>query len=262
VTSDEPGSRWVQRMLSVDRVRQVLTVAAALAQVVLPATLARSFRRDLRPPNVVQPADTTFVVWLPIFAGGLGYAAYQARRGADRDPVLRAVGWPLAAAFASTGVWAPLVRARRYWAAQAALAGISGFAEVARQRLAKLEHGQALSVGDKTLIAPVTGMTAAWGTVATGVNLAAMLIDARLVAGRLATPLGVATLLALGATVIGTTRPAGTRSIVNRAYLSTILWAFGGVFASQRKRSPMVSATALGVIATVAVAVLGRKSVA
>ena len=139
MTSTTPVPRWARRV-SVDRVRQGLTVAAAVAQVVLPATLARSFRRDQEPPNVVQPADATFAVWLPIFTGGIGYAAYQGRPGADRDPVLRTVGWLLAAAFGSTGLWAPLVRTRRYWAAQAALAGVGGFSEAALLRLADLER--------------------------------------------------------------------------------------------------------------------------
>ena len=150
----EIAGRRSARPVALDRVRQGVTVAAAIAQVVLPATLARSFRRDLRPRRSSQPADATFAVWLPIFAGGLGYAAYQGRPGADRDPVLRAVGWPLAAAFASTGIWAPLVQVRRYWAAQAALAGIAAFSDVARQRMAGIERATAMSAGDKALLAP------------------------------------------------------------------------------------------------------------
>lgn len=242
-----------------DRLRQGLTIAAALAQVVLPTALSRSFQRELDPPNVVQPADATFAVWLPIFAGGIAYAVHQARPGADRRPALRAVGWPLAAAFASTGVWAPLVKTRRYWAAQAALAGIGGFAEVARQRVAGLERARSLSAGDKVLVAPVAGLLAGWGTAATGVNLAAMVVDAGWVPKRWTTPLGVATLAALGAATIATTRTSGTRTITGRAYLGTILWALGGVAAGQRRRSPAVSLAALAVAGLVLAAVAAQE---
>ena len=102
----------------------------------------------------------------------------------------------------------------------------------------------------------MTGLLAGWGTVATGVNLASMLIDYGVVPRRLTTPLGVATLASLGAAVIATTRTTGTRPIAARSYLATILGSLGGVVAGQRGTSPTVSATAAAVaLAVVADAV-------
>jgi len=161
-------------MATGDRSRQALTLTAAAAQVLLPTLWGPRFAEDEQPPNVIQPAPYTFGVWLPIFASSLGYAGLQARRTGRDSKLMRAIGWPLAGAFASTGVWAPLVRIGKYWSAQAALAAIAAFAETARRRVARAQPPES----DRAVNATSTltaGMLAAWGITATGVNLASML---------------------------------------------------------------------------------------
>lgn len=226
-------------------VRQLATCAAATAQAVLPLVLGPRFDGADQPPNVIQPADYTFAIWFPNFAGSLGYAGYQARPAARDRPVLRRVGWPLAAAFACTGVWAPLLRQRRYWSAQAALIGIAAGAEVARRRLAEAEAA-GLTRAEQLAVAPATGMLAGWGAAAAGVNLAAMLTAYGVVRpGRQSTATGAAALLALGASGAGALR-AGRRptGATGRVYGGTLLRALAGVVAGQRKRSPAAAVAA------------------
>ena len=220
-----------------DEVRQWASCAAAVAQVALPTLLPPRFDTRDQPPNVIQPSPATFAVWLPIFATSLGYAAYQARPSLRDQALLRTVGWPLSAAFACTGVWAPLLRKQQYWAAQVALIGIAGGAETARRRLAAFEATSGLERGQQLVVVPATGMLAAWGAAAAGVNLAAMLSAYGLVRpGRPTTTAGNVLVLALGAAgTLGSDRRAPATT---RAYVGTLLWALGGIVAGQRRRSP------------------------
>lgn len=158
-----------------DIARQVSTVLGAVAQVLLPSVLLPRVRRSVEPPDVVQPAAWAFAVWVPICATSLAYAAHQARHSQATDPVLREIGWPLAIAFGSTGVWAPLISRERYWSAQAALVAVSAPAGTARRRLAIAEREDRLTTGHRRfMIAPTAGLST-WGTAAATVNLAAMI---------------------------------------------------------------------------------------
>lgn len=244
-----------------DVARQLATVAAAAAQVILPVVLSPRFDGADQPPNVIQPADYTFAIWFPIFAGSLGYAGYQARPVARDRPVLRRVGWPLAAAFACTGAWAPLLRRRRYWSAQAALIGIATGAEVARRRLVEAEV-RGLARAEMLAVVPPTAMLAGWGAAAAGVNLAAMLTAYGVVRpGWQSTATGAAALVALGVSGTDALRADGrsaTATATARTYGGTLLWALAGVMAGQRKRSPAAAAAAASAAAPVVWSLAGR----
>ena len=231
------------RTLSGDRSRQVLTLTAATAQVLLPTLWGPRFAADEQPPNVIQPAPYTFAVWLPIFTSSMGYAGLQAR-GAGRDSeLMRAIGWPLAGAFASTGVWAPLVRTGKYWSAQAALGAIAVFAETARRRVARAQPAET----DRAVNASSTltaGMLAAWGATATGVNLASMLASKGLIpSGRPRTGAAVGLLLGLGATGAAATSSTG-EAPVSKVYAATLIWGLTGVIVGQHKQSPVAAVAA------------------
>ncbi len=247
-------------MLSGDRSRQVAGVAAAAAQILLPTLLGPRFDEDEQPPDVVQPAQYTFGVWLPIFAASAGYAGLQARPGTRESDLARTIGWPLAAAFASTGVWAPLVRTGRYWSAQTALLAIAAFAELARRRLADGAAGN----GDRAFVLTsrvTAGMLAAWGLSAAGVNAAAMLVAKGLVPnGRAATTTGVGLLVGLGAAgAAGTAATRNADPTVSRVYAATLLWALTGVAVGQRKRSPAAAIAATAAMVPVALAATQRE---
>lgn len=220
--------------------RTVTTLAAAVGQIVLPSLILPRLRRDLEPPDVVQPAAYTFAVWLPVYAVSLGTAVQQARRPGAVPPE---VGWPLLTGFASTSVWAPLLRGGHYWGAQAALAGIGGFSELARTRVAA-GHDQ-LDPSARALLVATTGMLAGWGTAATAVNLAAMLVAyGPNGLARRRTAVGVVTALGVGALAGARTRATGGVDPTSRTYAATVLWALAGIVAGKRRTSPAVAAAA------------------
>lgn len=263
---DQAGTFWgpaqVWKVLSGDRSRQVVTcaAAAAAAQVLLPTFAGPSFDRD-GPPNVIQPAPYAFSVWFPIFAWSLGYAGYQARGSAGDHDLFRRAGWPLAAAFASAGVWAPLARSGRRWGAQTALVALAAFAETARRRAAQAESDQTTPSADLTAVVPAASMLSAWGLAATGVSLASFMVDGgRLRSGTQAKTAGSLLLLGLGAAgtaVAGSSKsPAGTSA---RIYAATVLWALTGVVVGQRTTSRSTALSAV-VAAVPVVASLTRNA--
>ncbi|MHA7141211.1 hypothetical protein [Arthrobacter sp. Bz4] len=255
-----PGSPTrVWTFVSGDSARQVITCGAAAAQVLLPTLYGPRFRGENAPPNVIQPAPYTFTVWFPIFASSIAYAAHQARGPASTRDIWRAAGWPLAGAFAATGIWAPLVRSGKFWTGQGALVAIAVLAETGRRRIAQAELRGELSAAEIMAAAPAAGMLAAWGQAACGVNLAAILVSNRIVpAGPKAATAGAALLAGLG--VLGTRAALAPEhtSISSRFYTGTLLWAFAGVIIGQRRRSWSAAATAAGA-ATAILAVTARN---
>jgi hypothetical protein len=247
---------------STDTVRVAATVVGAVGQVVLPVVLMPRFRRDAEPPNVMQPAPYAFGIWFPIFVTSLVEAAVQARPSRRTDPVLREIGGPFALAMLSTAIWAPLVATRRYWAAQAALAGIAVFGEQARRRLADTELRDALTPGARRLLVPPVSMLAGWGAAATVVNLASMLVgEGAVPSGRAATAAGVGLTLAVGGiAATATASTGGAASTTSRAYAATVLWALAGIVVGQRQTSPPVAVAAGLAAAPVLVAALSRPA--
>ncbi len=240
----------------VDVVRQVVTVVGAVAQVVLPLLLLPRFRRETAPPDVLQPASWTFVVWLPAYAASLVHAVDQARPSRRSDPTLRDVGWPLAGAYTALGVWAPLVSRGRYWSAQGALVVASVAAGSARRRVAQAEQGSGVA-GVRTVLGPAATLSA-WGTAAAGVNLAARVAAYAPVPGRRGRRgLGLTPRAALSAVATTAAGRGGPGSVTNRAYGSVVLWALAGIAAGQSGRD-RVTAVAAGAAAMPLLAVLTR----
>jgi hypothetical protein len=253
-----PSRVWA--VASGDSSRQVLTCAAAAAQVLLPTFYGPRFRGEDAPPNVIQPAAYAFTVWFPIFASSIAYAVHQARGSARTRDVWRAAGWPLAGAFAATGIWAPLAKSGRPWSAQGALVMIAVLAETGRHRIAQAERRNELSAGEVAAVAPAAGMLAAWGQAACGVNLAAMLVAKDIVpAGPKAATVGAALLTALGAVGTRAVTAPERASVSSRFYAGTLLWAFTGVMIGQRQRSRSAVATAAGAALTMLIAAAKKR---
>jgi len=173
---------------------------------------------------------------------------------------MRAIGWPLAGAFASTGMWAPLVRTGKCSSAQAARAAIAAFAETARRRVARAqppEPNRAVNASS-TLTA---GMLAAWGITATGVNLASMLASKGLIpAGRRRTGAAVGLLLGLGAAGAAATRSTGAAP-VSKVYAATLLWGLTGVIVGQRKQAPPTAIAAGATMVPILFAATRRSAI-
>lgn len=245
-----------------DYTRQILTCVAAATQVLLPTFYGPRFRGEDAPPNVIQPAAYTFTVWFPIFASSAGYAVYQARASERTQEIWREAGWPLAGAFAVTGLWAPLARSGRFWSAQAALTVLAVLAETGRRRIARAETKNQLNTTQVAMAAPAAGMLSAWGQAACGVNLAAMLVSQGIIpAGPKSAAAGAALLAALG--TLGARAVAGPerRSVSSRTYAGTLVWAFAGVVIGQRHRSKSAVVTAaVGALTILTVGVRKRDT--
>ena len=102
-----------------DRVRQVLNVLGALAQVGASAWVAAAGTDDFARPTPggdppTTPAGYAFSIWSIIFAGSIAYAVRQALPRQAARPLFRAMGWGTAVAFLATAAW-PLVAQRRDW---------------------------------------------------------------------------------------------------------------------------------------------------
>lgn len=243
-------------MTGSDVARQAATIAGAVGQAVLPVVLLPRLREELDVPDVAQPAPYAFTIWLPIYATTLAYAASQARSDRRAEPVLRAVGSPFAASLVCTAVWAPLLRRRDYWAAQAALLGTAVFAEQARTRLAAT--GRRPGPGEWALLELPVGLQAGWGAAAAAVNLAAMLVDRGPSSARRApVAVGVGTVLAVG--LLGAGRVVASPPGSSGVYGATVLWALAGVVAAgQRRRRPQVALAAAAAAAPVLRALMRR----
>ncbi|WDF31939.1 hypothetical protein PTW37_08500 [Arthrobacter agilis] len=259
----DPSPRSARRVWAVasgDSSRQVLTCAAAAAQVLLPVFYGPRFRGPDSPPDVIQPAPYAFIVWFPIFASSIAYAVHQARRTARTRTVWRAAGWPLAGAFASAGIWAPLALSGRFWSAQGALVSLAALSETARRRVARAERRNELRTAEVAAVAPAADMLAAWGQAACGVNLAALLVDRTIVpAGRPADTVGAALLATLGALGAAAVSAPERSTVSSRFYAGTLLWAFVGVVIGQRRRSRTAVVTASGAAATMLAVAASRR---
>ncbi len=236
--------------------RDVVMLAAAAAQVALPATLPPRVRArlDTIVPDVVQPAGATFAVWLPIFASSLAVPARQLLPPGWRSTAVDDLGWAPAAPFASTALWALCIRTERYRAAQLALFGIAATAEVTRRHVAALELDGRLDTADRFIAVPATSMLAAWGAAAAGVNLAALLAtEVPVTAQKGRRALAVAAITGLGALAAASGRATSPARASTQWYVGTVLWALAGI-AARRPTDPLLAALS----ATAALTVWGR----
>ena len=236
--------------------RDVVTVGAAIAQVVLPATLPPKVRAriDTIVPDVVQPTGATFAVWLPIFASSLAVPARQLLPQRWHSTAVDDLGWAPAAPFASTALWALCIRTERYRAAQLALFGIASTAEVARRRVARQELDGRLDTADRFIAVPATSMLAAWGAAASGVNLAALVAtELPVTEPKARRALAVVAVTGLGVLAATSGRATSPARESTRWYVGTVLWALAGI-AARRPADPLLA----GLSTTVALAVWRR----
>lgn len=243
------------RASGADATRQAANVLAALAQASVPFVLRGDPPRKGGESPLIVPASGTFAIWAPIFALSLGSAGFQAWPTERTRPLLRRVGWLTAAAFASTGTWAPLVRLQRWRLAQGALVMLAAIASVARRRVAVSERETGLEPGERWLVAAPVALLSAWGTAASAINLAAMINESGAVRhGAPERALAAGTFLSLGALASAELRVDGAiKTFSSRTYGATVLWALAGAAVNQRTRSKTVTAAT----ATAALLVIG-----
>ena len=223
--------------------KDVLTLGAAVAQVVLPSTFPQRVRARLETvvPDVAQPVDATFAVWLPIFASSLALPARQLLPERRRSPAVDELGWGPAAPFASTALWALCVRTERYRTAQLALFSLATSAELTRRRVAAQEVEGRLDTADRFIAVPATSMLAAWGAAASGVNLAALLAtELPVTEPKARRALAIATVTGLAILAAASGRATSPARASTRWYTGTALWALAGI-AARRPTDPLLT---------------------
>lgn len=227
--------------MSWDRVRQAANLAFAGLQIALPPLLfADGFDLDSGPPSPAEPAGYAFIIWAPIYAGCLAYAVLQALPARKRDPLLRRIGWLTAAGFALTCLWLVAARAGIVWATVPIIAGMA--LTIVPAFLIAARAGRRGAAEALAIRLPL-GLFAGWLTAATFVNAAEVLPAYGF--GRFGlSPAGFAVLvvLAAGALALAVTRLARGEP----AYALAVLWALGGIAATNLMRgtSPAVAGTA------------------
>src|SRR4028119_2251231 len=148
------GRRWAVLVGAVFQVGATVLAGTAISEVVSEG-----------PPSPVEPAGYAFGVWAVIFFLSVLFAGYQALPANRGSEVLRRVGWPVAGAFACTGLWSVSVSLRQLGFAQAMLIGIFAYLLVAYLRLARSDPG-ALGRAERWLVSLTVGIFLGWGTAA------------------------------------------------------------------------------------------------
>jgi hypothetical protein len=164
-----------------DRLRQGVTVAAALAQAILPSLPALTGwgvqigdRANAEGPLPVTPAGYAFAIWGPIFAWCLAHAVWQALPRHASDTLSRRAGWAFAAAMAGNALWALVFQSGGpAWATALILGAIAAAAIIALARVSAFPLP--LRRDQVWLFAAPLGLLAGWVSVAAFVNLAVAL---------------------------------------------------------------------------------------
>jgi hypothetical protein len=115
----------------------------------------------------VTPADGAFVIWAPLFAGSLAYAAADLRAARDGDPVARAAGWWANATLAGNIAWSVNSQLRRLDALSVALIAASAASAITAVARAEARSDTPARRSTARLIAPLAG----WLSVATFANV-------------------------------------------------------------------------------------------
>jgi hypothetical protein len=123
----------------------------------------------------VVPAGYAFLIWTPIFALALAYAVWQALPARREDPLLRRLGWWIAAAFAGNVLWmlAAQLIGRNGWhlLALILLALAPALVAFLRERRGRRAPGEPTGPWRRWLLRPLLGLQAGWVTAAAFANL-------------------------------------------------------------------------------------------
>lgn len=103
-----------------DRLRSIVILLLALAQIIVPFLLfPRGFEIDvgstMQGSTPIVPAEYAFSIWGPIFLGSLALAVVGVLPGYVSHPLLRRIGWLVAATFAASTLWMVVARFGPNW---------------------------------------------------------------------------------------------------------------------------------------------------
>lgn len=231
-----------------DRARQVGVVGLVAGGIVAGAT--GDYGSSIATPNPLVPADGAFAIWVPIYAGCLGYAVHQARPSQAGREIHRRVGLPLATCVALSGTWVWLQDppVRQLPAIGATLA------------VGLVAHGRAAALadeaGDRWLVAAPSGLLAGWLTLASVVATT----EVAIASGIRPPPRALSAAVVAGVAAIACTAFPDARP--PRTYRGAIAWGLAGVArASWRKDRATALVAGLGAVATTARSLLPHPAV-
>ncbi|WP_291298174.1 hypothetical protein [Elioraea sp.] len=236
-----------------DRLRQAVTLAAAIAQATIPSLpavmgwgIAIGQRANADGPLPATPAGYAFSIWGPIFAWCLVYAIWQALPRQADDPLARRAGWLFAGAMAGDALWAAAFQAGApVWLTAIILAAIAAMAIGALFQV-EAWPGPARPGQVWFLIAPL-GLLAGWVSAAAFVNLGSALSEAGLTSlrdgGGAAAPALVAAATAVALAVIARARPFPT-------YAIAVIWALVAILARNGGNATGITAAAAALLVT------------
>lgn len=179
--------------------------------------------------NPLIPADPAFGIWLPIYAGCLGYAAYQAAPSQARRTVHREVGSALSLCVGLTGTWVWLQK--RPLMQLPAIAGTLWAGGVAYRRAMRVVDRPV----DRWLVAAPAGLLLGWLT------LAAVVATIEIGAASGWTPPPAPNTVTLAAISALAVLGARSRRHAPRppAYAAAVAWGLLGIAAESRTRNPL-----------------------
>lgn len=233
--------------------RQVLTVIGAIFQVAAGAwagpqmsEIANEFR------STILPSGWAFSIWGPIFLLAAIYAVWQALPANRENPLLRRVGWFIAAGYIGNGIWEIVYPNRQFIIAQVVIVAILIVLAAAFLWTIRTNREQPLSTTERWIVAMPLGLYFGWITAATSVGMAATLnVFGIADAGTAAVVLGVVLLVVSGLIALAMIRSGHTGPREGWiAYAAAIVWALTGVTINQWEASPgtAVAAIVIGVI--------------
>jgi hypothetical protein len=183
-----------------DLVRNVVVALLAIAQVLVAAASGDAVGAVAREyPSPLLAAGWAFAVWVPIYLGFLGYAAFQALPGQRARQVHRATGWWMAASAVFNIGWVLSFAAGWLPLAELMLIGLLACVALVFGRNCRMP---AESVAERVVARGTVALYAGWVSMATPMGTAATGVWIGLPgAGALAAIAAVVVLLAVTATV-------------------------------------------------------------
>jgi hypothetical protein len=233
-----------------DVLRQCAVAAAVAGGILSGAT--GEYGDSGRSESRVLPANYAFAIWLPIYAGAVGYTVRQALPSTRRDPLLRRTGAAFAASVGLSGLW---VRAPHPGLQLPLIAATTSTALLAYARAAPADDAERASASAGWLVRAPLGLYAGW------VTLAAVAATTELFA-KAAVPVPWPGADAWGSAALAATAAAAARLArrlpVSAGYPAAVAWGLAGVAVRTAGRYPVPGATAA--LGSGAVAVAGIRS--
>lgn len=244
-----------------DRVRQVVVVVAAVAQIGCSAVLGSSVGSVAREnASSILPAGYAFSIWGLIFVLSLVCAVVGLVPAVNRLPMTKATGWPISVAFAADAVWVVVFPQRWFLVAQVVI--IVGVVAAVRALvvLQRTAGGHRLA---GFVFGSTFGLLAGWLTAASCVGMASTLVSLDVAAsGGARRVAGIVLLLVAAGIAVGVIRAGASGPWTGRVgYTAAVVWGLTAIGVEQWDADPAAAITSLVLAAGLLAALIisGRR---